>query len=398
LDKNGSLLAIKSDLDGVAHVGTLKNAINSSSVTADLFQSLEDYAGDFRIDERVVESGQDISAQRSVSGRGYASEDMRMGSSQRSYSSGTGSFSSVQRIQTLTGFLAKDLNVSYGGTRYRITPYAILNITQKWNEGMWSKTSSSFLGEQFSSADRLQKSATFHSLKDFESEASFSGMSRFRAFYGQNQSRKMDIDQSLIGDFLINRKVLLAGVSRYSEPHLNVTKRGRLQDDVAAYTITIINDGNMALSPVLVNDSFPTGARFLNSTLMPSRRDPNSTIWSLPYLSVGESVRIDINLDVKRCEPNFINWVEAVGNSSAGTVVARNQSIIDRSWLGCCPLEMKDESAGKMGCACQGEAGCQDSEYYDPVQAKMADDSIGACPLSCPEMEAAYEGANKECK
>jgi uncharacterized repeat protein (TIGR01451 family) len=199
----------------------------------------------------------------------------------------------------------------------------------------------------------------------------------------------------LTGDFLVNRRIL-AGVSRYSEPHLNVTKRGWLQGDVAAYAINIINDGNMALSPVLVNDSFPEGARFLNSTLMPSRQDPNGTSWALPYLSVGESVRIDINLDVKRCEPNFINRVEAVGNSSAGLVVAWNQSIIDRSWLGCCPQVTEDKRAGEMGCACQGEAGCQDSEYYDPVQAKMADDGVGPCPLSCPEMEAAYKGAIKE--
>jgi uncharacterized repeat protein (TIGR01451 family) len=207
----------------------------------------------------------------------------------------------------------------------------------------------------------------------------------------------MDIDESIIGDFLVNRKVLLAGVSLYSEPHLNVTKRGWLQDDVAAYTITIINDGNMALSPVLVNDSFPTGARFLNSTLMPSRQDLNGTSWTLPYLSVGESVRIDINLDVKRCEPNFINLVEAAGNSSSGLVVARNQSIIDRSWLGCCPQETEDELGGTR-CPCQGDAGNEDFEYYDPVQAKMADDSKGACPLSCPEMEAAYEGVIKKWK
>jgi hypothetical protein len=210
--------------------------------------------------------GGDISAQRSISGSGYASEDTRIGSIQRSYSSGTGSFSSAQRIQTLTGFLAKDLNVSCDGRIYRIAPSVILNVTQKWNEGMWSKTSSSFIVEQYSSADRLQKSATFHSLKDLESEASFSGMSRFRAFYGQDQSRKMDIDESLIGDFLVNRKVLLAGVSRYSETHLNVTKKGWLQDDVAAYTITIINDGNMALSPVFVNDSFP---KALGSSIPP---------------------------------------------------------------------------------------------------------------------------------
>jgi uncharacterized repeat protein (TIGR01451 family) len=174
-----------------------------------------------------------------------------------------------------------------------------------------------------------------------------------------------------------------------------VTKRGWLQGDVAAYTITIINDGNMALSPVLVNDSFPTGARFLNSTLMPSRQDLNGTSWTLPYLSVGESVRIDINLDVKRCEPNFINLVEAVGNSSVGLVVARNQSIIDRSWLGCCPQETENDLSGTR-CPCQGDAGHDDSEYYDPVQAKMADDSVGPCPLSCPEMEAAYKGVIKE--
>jgi hypothetical protein len=96
-------------------------------------------------------------------------------------------------------------------------------------------------------------------------------------------------------------------------------------------------------------------------------------------------------------EPNFINLAEAAGNSSVGTVVARNQLIIDRCWLGCCPQETENELDGTR-CACQGDAGNEDFEYYDPVQAKMADDSTRACPLSCPEMEAAYEGVIKERK
>jgi hypothetical protein len=87
--------------------------------------------------------------------------------------------------------------------------------------------------------------------------------------------------------------------------------------------------------------------------------------------------------------------VEALGNSSVGTVVARNQSIIDRSWLGCCPQETEDERTGEIGCTCQADAGNEDFEYYDPVQAKMADDSTGACPLSCPEMKAAYTSVNR---
>jgi hypothetical protein len=106
---------------------------------------------------------------------------------------------------------------------------------------------------------------------------------------------------------------------------------------------------------------------------------------------------IFLNLDVKHCE-----LISSTRWKPQGTAA------LDGLWLGmsrssaalglvAARRRWKASARVKRG-AREGEAGCADLEYYDPVQAKMADDSKGACPLSCPEMEAAYEGVIKKWK
>ena len=187
---------------------------------------------------------------------------------------------------------------------------------------------------------RLKKEATAASLKELESKSSFSGRADMRTVYGNNhdlnRSRQVDQDETLIGDYKVERKIAITRAPMYDEPHLYLCKDGRLINDVAVYTITITNDGNVALGPIFLQDLFPAGASFINSTLRPIQIGKNSSNWTLVHLAIGDSIKIGIDLNIKKCQGNIVNQVLVMGNYSTGSVNAQNLSVIDRAWLGGC--------------------------------------------------------------
>jgi uncharacterized repeat protein (TIGR01451 family) len=256
---------------------------------------------------------------------------------------------------------------------------------------MWSESASSLISEEISSAGRLKKKAVVASLKELESETSFSGKAEFRTDYGKSKSPQVEQDALLVGDYQVTRKIILSGVSKYDQSHLYLRKDGHLQSDVAAYTITITNDGNASFGPLFLWDLFPPGAKFLNSSMRPSQLDQNSSSWTLVHLAIGDTLKIEINLDVKRCDGDIINRVKVAGNCSRGQAEAWNQSIINRAWLGgCSPAKEAARPAG-ISCACLNGEISNETEYFDPVLAQWQDGSESSCPLSCPEVEEAHE-------
>ena len=74
LDENQSKMQIKSDFQGLAHLGTLK--LPAPGREGDIF-SVEDYAGSFQLAESIHDLGQGLMVDRSVSGRGYVAKDAR---------------------------------------------------------------------------------------------------------------------------------------------------------------------------------------------------------------------------------------------------------------------------------------------------------------------------------
>ncbi len=169
-------------------------------------------------------------------------------------------------METFSNFMAKDLDAQQGSLSYEVAPRTFVNLSGKWSEGMWSRSPTSFIGEAFSSASRLKKEATAASLSELESKSSFSGRLDLRTVYGRNyglnRSRQVDQDETLIGDYKVERKIVISKGSRFDEPHLYLCKDGRLVNDVAVYTITITNDGNVALGPIFLQDLFPDWCPF----------------------------------------------------------------------------------------------------------------------------------------
>lgn len=394
LDENQSKMLVKSDFQGLAHLGTLK--LPEPGREAYVF-SVEDYAGSFQLSESINDLGQGLMVDRSVSGHGYVAKDA-LAQGQRSYESGTGAYRSVEQRDTFSGFMAKDLDASHSSISHKVTPRTFLNISQKWSEGMRSLTSTSLIAEEYSSATRLKKKATAASPRELVSEANFSGTAKLRTAVGNNGTLAVDRDETLMGNYEVLRRIMLSSSAKYDRPHLYLRKDGKLVKDVAAYTITITNDGNAAIGPLFLQDLFPAGARFLNATLRPNQLDENISNWTLLHLSIGDTLRIGINLNVEKCEGDIINRAFVLGNCSFGQVAAQNQSVIFQEYLGCCPPAKAptraEADAPGISCACWGLESANETDYLDPTQMKMqwdnANEEDGACPLSCPELEDAH--------
>jgi uncharacterized repeat protein (TIGR01451 family) len=395
LDENQSKMQINSGFQGLAHLGTLK--LPAPGQGEDIIY-VEDYAGDFQLAQSIHDLGQGLMMDRSVSGRGYVAKDARA-PGQRSYESGTGAYRAVEQRGTFSGFMAKDLDASYDNVSYKVTPRTFLNVSQKWSEGMRLHTPSSLISEEYSSATRLKKKATAASPREFVSEAGFSGTAKLRTLVGTNETLAVDRDETLMGDYEIKRRIILPGPAKYDRPHLYLRKDGQQVKDVAAYTITITNDGNAAIGPIFLQDLFPSGARFLNATLRPNQIGENSSNWTLLHLSIGDTLRIGINLDVEKCQGDIINRVLAVGNCSRALVAAQNRSVIFREYLACCPpakrpARAEGAEAPGTSCACWGQESANETDYLDATQMEMqwgkAGEEEESCPLNCPTVEKAH--------
>ncbi len=430
LDENESKMSLDSSFQGRAE--TLAEKAQNGE-----FSSAEQYMGAFQLSEALHDAGSGMMANRTASGSGYVdrvsvSSD-GCGRGQQIRESGTGQIRTEESIDTFTGFMVKELNASFSGFSLPVTGKTTLNLSQKWSEGIVTTTSHSLIAEEYSSATRLDMKTTAASPGERETESAFSGTAKLRTIFSyennsssNNGSPDVDLEESYQGDFLLKRRLILSEPALYDWPHLQLVKEGMLRDDAAAYTITLKNDGNVSLGPLYLQDLFPPGASFINSSLRPSQLYGNSSNWTLLHLAVGDTVRIDINLDVENCSGDIVNRASVLADCSLGTVTAENCSTIFIEPLSCCPVKQeaspgKQNSSGEktepaIGCACLGEAGeditasSTGSDFlssslvraeWDEADANGESEgdstgdskggSGGSCPLNCPEIEQVHD-------
>jgi len=238
-----------------------------------------------------------------------------------------------------------------------LTDNVSISASQKWKEGMYSTTPKvSYVGEEFTSLDYLDKETIAKGINEMNTEVSFEGQARFRALLDPNKTAPVvDFDEQYVGDYSIERNVLFTGVPKYDKPHLNVTKTldSLVEEDktceedegectgtrqVATYTITIENDGNEALAPVYVTDYFPPGAFLIDSSLRPDKVTYTRANWTLTHLNIGDVEAITLRLDVTSYHPDeLVNRVDVCGEYDNETVCAMNFSAMEIEWLTCCP-------------------------------------------------------------
>ncbi|HII07014.1 MAG TPA: DUF11 domain-containing protein, partial [Methanotrichaceae archaeon] len=134
LDKSETSMDVNSEFDGMGHIGILKMpSSNSTAHDKPVFESREDYTGSFKI---LVETDGSKSSKTS-SGTGFVAADKRIGSSQRSYESGTRNYSSDEEINAGSNSIAKDLSFVYAPSSQNLTNDFSLDLSMKWKEGMW---------------------------------------------------------------------------------------------------------------------------------------------------------------------------------------------------------------------------------------------------------------------
>lgn len=363
LDRNGSTMRSETSFEGAGHVGVLKKPCDNPDEfgyqkVKPTYESQEDYLGTFTISNYVDEYGRNVVTARNAAGKGFVSSDKRIGHSQRSFESGSGPYSSEDRLETQTNYIAKNISVIHQPVSYAYTPNVRVNISKKWEAGLWSRfgalspkgsTSSgpaSFIGELFSEADYLKENAVALGLNEINTEAEFSGRAQFTAAK-RTDSNTTNNDLALydeyIGKYKISRKTMISGMARYDMPHLNVTTIGRQETNGGTfidYVIIVENDGNRALGPVYVLDLFPPATAYAYSSLRPSELVANSSRWTLTHLGIGQSTRIDLKLNRTSETDNVVNRVEARGSYSGQWVEAENYSVIQMDWLSCCQPQL----------------------------------------------------------
>lgn len=361
LDKNGSTLESETSFEGAGSIGLLKGAAkNTTSFAArdPAFESREDYLGSFTVYTKYDEYGKSATSTRSASGTGFASSDRRISDRQRSYEHGTGSYSVEDEIQTQTNYMAKEINATHAPTSFSYTPRVQVNLSSKWNEGMWSRsgrppakgsnssTPASFISEEFDQLDYLQKSSVASGLNQMKTEADFQGRARFTAQYQNlsgNSSDQLDLYDEYLGRYSITRHVQMGGVASFDQPHLSISKSGSQEPAGGTfidYVIAVKNDGNRALGPVYVQDIFPPGTEYISSSLRPSEITAASCQWTLQSLGIGQSSAIELKLNSTAEQPGLVNRVLASGSYDGQWVSAENYSALQYGWLECCSSQL----------------------------------------------------------
>ncbi|MDM7934719.1 MAG: hypothetical protein QUS08_04935, partial [Methanothrix sp.] len=365
LDENGSILTTEADFEGSGHIGLLKTSEPNATVNATtVFEASEDYVGSFRVHQRFDEYGQNVEYERSVSGEGLVAARRDLGpsrghlSDQASYESGTGSYSGEERISTVVNYIAKNISLEHAPAGYAYTPDVSIESDLKWKEGMYSKTPTSLIGEEFSSAERLQKDTVARGLNEMQTEASFSGQARFRTVYkskdtpgDENLTTELDSDEQYLGDYAIKRMTRLGGVAKYNRPHISLRKESLVDlpnTTFVDYRITIENNGNRALGPVYVKDTFPEGTEYIYSSLRPAELTSEYVNWSLVSLGIGSRAVIDLRLNITEEPDSLVNRVEAAGMYDGRWVTARNFTVDQLHWLSCCPPQIRASKAARV--------------------------------------------------
>jgi uncharacterized repeat protein (TIGR01451 family) len=109
---------------------------------------------------------------------------------------------------------------------------------------------------------------------------------------------------------------------------------------VAKYSIIIINDGYTDFGPIYVKDIFPAKTQFISSSVNPSRISSGYANWTFASLPIGQSLKIDLNLNPTEETNKLINRVSVSGEYNRRFVTTGNFSIIARNPLQCDKLNI----------------------------------------------------------
>jgi uncharacterized repeat protein (TIGR01451 family) len=189
-----------------------------------------------------------------------------------------------------------------------------------WREGTGSRFTLSkdqaFMTSNFSDINELESETAIISSGESRASAKFSGRARLKTGYintsGPDHGFVVIYDE-YSGNFSISRGYRV--YPRYSAPHMSLTSQGFVESQECSklrYIITLTNDGNRPLGPIFVRTSFPSGTSFLDASINPFELTPRYANWSISYLGVGESININLDLQITKIKENYASSSRAV--------------------------------------------------------------------------------------
>ena len=268
----------------------------------------DSYIGNYSL-ERDLSSGQ---LTYSLTGTGFANVDkkIKIDGLQRTYVHGSGDIALEEKIGEESNSIEKSISLTYKPIEFAVNPENSLNLSSKWSEGVSSQTENHILlSESFTDLVLMDKETKVSDLTNAETRVNFTGRGEF-VVAGDNYT----LDDVYIGNYSVARKVAIVQLPKYDKPHVTVTKQlyiDRANCKIADYNITVTNDGNTALGPVFIRDTFPTGTSFLGSSRPPIELTTRIANWSIEDLYPGEIEHIRLKLKIEKEVDKLTNRVRA---------------------------------------------------------------------------------------
>lgn len=326
-----------SEFDGKARIESGQGDLRSS----------EEYTGSFEVLSNILEKDYST-VESSVTGEGFVDVSREIGGAVKTYQWGTGSYRAEEQIDIVKRSVNKEIDLVYSPASYSYFEGEPINRSLLWSEGTRSgECGVSFISTDFSNIRRLEAETSIISEGNIMMEANFSGRVRMQEAFKNpsgNESGRVYIDDEYFGNYSITRKILIRPI--YKAPHLTVYSKGlihRPECDRLEYTITIVNDGNQALGPIYLRDTFPSGTSFIGSSIEPFELAPRYGNWSISTLGSGGSISFDIYLQVTARRENYTNRLMAVTiyKQTTGKTThdrrlrASNSSLLEANWSNC---------------------------------------------------------------
>jgi len=311
------------------------------------FKSSEEYVGSFKVLNNILDN--DLwTIESSVTGEGFVDANKKIGNVVETYERGTGAYQVNEMIDLREKSLYKDINLVHEPVNYTYVGDDALSRSIMWSEGTRSgKSGVSFLGTEYSNIKKLEAETEVISSAKARTSANFSGNARMQAVFqdqSESASGMVHIDDEYVGNYSISRQISIMPI--YDKPHISVANEGRIRKpgcDIFEYTITMVNDGNKALGPVYLKDTFPSGTQFLEASLQPFELASRYANWSIPIFSPGSFVTIYLDLQITNRSENNTNRLNAytIYQYTTGTrtldrkLRASNTSVLKVDWSDC---------------------------------------------------------------
>jgi len=335
------------------------------------FKSLEEYSGRFKIFNDYSENASD-DIKLSVEGEGFVSTDKKIGKEADTraytYEKGTGIYKSEELIgasdisalnisrffitEKDNIYLAKNVSLHHAPINHFYASIIPRPMSVTWKEGTGSESKNgAFMSSDFSDISELE-AETLLTSSEMRTSAQFTGKARLKTGYRDlldPVNGSVFKEDEYVGNFSIDRhyKVYPA----FKVPHMSLKSQGHIDPQDCSrlrYTITLVNDGNLTLGPIFVKTSFPSGTGYLDASHRPFELTSRYANWSVSKLSIGESLNINLDLQITTRRENYTSSSSAVTTYQQirrnmiydRKLRARGTSRYEADWSGCHPRNL----------------------------------------------------------